>query len=313
LLLSGLSAVLISNIFIRFILPSSISKEQNKMNNKRSNKIKTPKKEEKNAVHHQISNLLSPYKSSRTNTTLLLVTALKEYRSTVGNLERKIQELELENKSLRRELLCCRNPEDRLIRNPQEGKCHDSLSVGALQPEDASLVRVRVSGDTTCMQRQVLTSLMDYLNSDTKGDLEMTKLRASNALEALKDSMTDIHDETSDKVYFSPVKDSMNESEENQKVPSYTAITMDFLQKMIVHVGDAIDLDSKLSIPTNESENDIELQHQSTVFIQNDALIQALTLLINERDTFIEELTSLYDAERRHNSLMHSEQVSNTV
>jgi hypothetical protein len=255
-------------------------------------------------MEKQISNLLSPYKPSRTNTALLMVTALEEYRSSVGNLERKIQELEIENEVLRRKVLFHRDPEDPVTTNPQEGNDLDSSfhslqKLNTIQTEIDTLAQE--SGDTTCMQRQVLTSLMDYLNSNTNGDLEMTKLRASKALETLKDSMTDIYPnmtcDSNDKVCTLPMKGYGNESGKMYEVTTCTAITMDFLQKLTCHVGDAIDLDSKITKST-QSNNENDLHNQSTLFIQNDALIQALTLFINERDKFIEEVLDIFEMSR---------------
>ena len=271
------------------------------MNTKRlSHNTRTPKK-----METRISNLLSPYKPSRTNTALLMVTALEEYRSSVGNLERKIQELEIENKALRRKVLFYRDPEDPVTTNPQEGgkdldsSFHSLQKLNSNQTENDTLAQE--SCDMACMQCQVLTSLMDYLNSDTNGDLEMTKLRASKALEALKDSMTDIYPnmtgDSNDKVCTPPMKKNGNKSGEKYEVTTCTAITMDFLQKLTCHVGDAIDLDSKITKPT-QSNNEIDLHNQSIVFIQNDALIQALTLFINERDKFIEEVLDIFEMSR---------------
>jgi hypothetical protein len=286
------------------------------MNTKRSYNTKTPnKKVEENAVHHKISNLLSPYKASRTNTALLMVTALKEYRSTVGDLERHVMDLEIENQALRRHVFSCRtNPEDRLT-SDVDSSSSSIQKMHSKQSKDVNLVPLQVPGDTSFIQRQALTSLMDYLNSEVKGDLEVMKLRASNALEALKDSMTDVHSEINDhrqdKVYVDAVNGCVDKSVQKHKTTTtFTEVTMEFLQKLTDHVGDAIDLKASTR---SQRKKDGDVEEQSGIIIETDALIQALMMLMNERDKFIEELTTLYDMANRHQIRMYPEQSPKTT
>lgn len=266
-----------------------------------------------------ISQLLLPYKASKNNTTLLLAAALEEYQSKIESLQKQLQMAIIENAGLRRDIESLQ----RIQHGRQEHSISKEIDIDddsqlkinpsfcspeyrarnlplKTKEQDGNIVRVRVSGNTTSMQRQVLSSLLDYLNTaDSNDDFDSIRIRAFDALEALRETIPIVNCRMQNDTKTTKEKSKSilglekQESDEIcQRKGHHTLVSEQFVAKLKDHLGNFLDFDSHTLD-----------QKGSLIFLKSEVLIHALELLMDERDIFIDEITMINNMKINHEQM----------
>lgn len=266
-----------------------------------------------------ISQLLLPYKASKNNTTLLLAAALEEYQSKIESLQKQLQMAIIENAGLRRDIESLQ----RIQHGRQEHSISKEIDIDddsqlkinpsfcspeyrarnlplKTKEQDGNIVRVRVSGNTTSMQRQVLSSLLDYLNTaESNDDFDSIRIRAFDALEALRETIPIVNCRMQNDTKTTKEKSKSilglekQESDEIcQRKGHHTLVSEQFVAKLKDHLGNFLDFDSHTLD-----------QKGSLIFLKSEVLIHALELLMDERDIFIDEITMINNMKINHEQM----------